>query len=155
MLQQDVIYPYLQKNAIEVLENARELARTSGILDSDIIQYADKSYYICPWIGTKEIRTIVNLFANGLKECLDIRSISNSIYYLSFTSGLETFDLTKKLQELVIDKDNPNMVLNENQAPRIDKYDYMVPDELLREAYLYNQVNVPSGNEILNNLIWR
>lgn len=130
------------------------MARTSGILDSDVIQYADKSYYICPWIGTKEIRTIVNLFAYGLKEYLDVRSISNSIYYLSFTSGLEIVDLAKKLQELVIDKDNPNMVLNDNQAPRIDKYDYMVPDELLREAYLYNQVNVPSVNEILNNLHW-
>ena len=153
VLQEDVIYPYLQKNAIEVLEKARELARTSGILDSDIIQYADRSYYVCPWIGTKEIRTIVSLFAYGLKEHLDIRSISNSIYYFSFTSGLETADLTKKLQELVIDQDNPNMVLNENQAPRIDKYDYMVPDELLREAYLYNQVNVVSANEILNKLV--
>ena len=75
------------------------------------------------------------------------------VYYFSFTSGLETADLTKKLQELVIDQDNPNMVLNENQAPRIDKYDYMVPDELLREAYLYNQVNVASANEILNKLV--
>ena len=53
----------------------------------------------------------------------------------------------------MIDQDNPNMVLNENQAPRIDKYDYMVPDELLREAYLYNQVNVVSANEILNKLV--
>ena len=154
VLQEDVIYPYLQKNAIEVLEKARELARTSGILDSDIIQYADRSYYVCPWIGTKEIRTIVSLFAYGLKEHLDIRSISNSIYYFSFTSGLETADLTKKLQELLIDQDNPNMVLNENQAPRIDKYDYMVPDELLREAYLYNQMDVSSVNNVLNNLKW-
>ena len=127
--------------------------KVSGILDSDIIQYADRSYYVCPWIGTKEIRTIVSLFAYGLKEHLDIRSISNSIYYFSFTSGLETADLTKKLQELVIDQDNPNMVLNENQAPRIDKYDYMVPDELLRKAYLYNQVNVVSANKILNKLV--
>ena len=53
----------------------------------------------------------------------------------------------------MIDQNNPNMVLNENQAPRIDKYDYMVPDELLREAYLYNQVNVVSANKILNKLV--
>ena len=45
-------------------------------------------------------------------------------------------------------------MLNEEQAPRIDKYDYMVPNELLRSAYLYNQVDVPVAIDALNNLKW-
>ena len=154
ILQQETIYPYLQKNAIKVLSEARKMARKSGILDHDIIQYAEKSYFICPWTGTKEIRTIVRMFACGLKEYLDIRSIINSGYYLSFTSGLDTKELREKLTKLKCEQDNPCAVLNDEQVPRIDKYDYMVPDELLRSAYLYNQVDVEGANNILKKLLW-
>ena len=55
---------------------------------------------------------------------------------------------------LKIDQNNPGMVLAKDAAPKKDKYDYMVPGNLLRSAYLYNQVDVKSANNILNNLIW-
>ena len=155
ILIEETIYPYMQKNAIKVLSDARKIAKESGILEHDIIQYADKSYFVCPWVGTKEIRTIVRMFACGLKDQLDIRSVVNSGYYLSFTSGLDTKELVKKIAELDCERDNPSLVLsNEQLPPRIDKYDYMVPDNLLRSSYLYNQVDVISANDVLNKLVW-
>ncbi len=154
VLQKETIYPYLQKNAIKVLTEARKTARESGILEHDIIQYAEKSYYLCPWAETKEIRTIVSLFVNGLKNYLDIRSVDLCYYYISFTSGLDTKELREKLVNLKCEQSNPCMVLNDEQVPRIDKYDYMVPADLLRNAYLYNQIDVDSANNILNNLVW-
>lgn len=154
VLQTDTIYPYLQKNAVELLSKARETARESGILENSLVSYADKSYFICPWVGTKEIRSIVKLFANGLKEAFDIRSVVNSGYYLSLTSGLEANDLRDKLSRLKCEDIKPDMVLSEEQAPKIDKYDYMVPENLLRTAYLHNQVDVPVAVEILNRLMW-
>ena len=106
-------------------------------------------------MGTKEIRTIVRMFACGLKEQLDIRSVVNSGYYLSFTSGLDTEELRKKVTELKCKQENPSMVLNDEQLPpRIDKYDYMVPDNLLRSSYLYNQVDVQSATKLLKGLNW-
>ena len=155
ILQEETVYPYMQKNAIKVLSDARKLARASGILEHDIVQYAEKSYFVCPWIGTKVIRTIVKMFACGLKEQLDIRSVVNSGYYLSFTSGLDKKELVKNITELSCEQDNPSVVLSDEQLPpRIDKYDYMVPDKLLRSSYLYNQVNVSDAERILNNLKW-
>ena len=47
------------------------------------------------------------------------------------------------------------MVLKCEEAPQIDKYDYMVPDELLRIAYLNNCVDVTDAVEILKNLKWK
>lgn len=155
ILKEETIYPYMQKNAIKVLSDARKIAKESGILEHDIIQYAEKSYFVCPWVGTKEIRTIVRMFACGLKEQLDIRSVVNSGYYLSFTSGLDTEELRKKVTELKCKQENPSMVLNDEQLPpRIDKYDYMVPDNLLRSSYLYNQVDVQSATKLLKGLNW-
>ena len=135
------------------MTDARKLAKESGILEHDIIQYADKSYFVCPWVGTKEIRTIVRMFACGLKDQLDIRSVVNSGYYLSFTSGLDTKELMEKLTKLECEQDDPSIVLNDEQLPpRIDKYDYMVPDNLLRMAYVYNQLNIAKAIDILNSL---
>ena len=63
--------------------------------------------------------------------------------------------MRKKMTELKCEQENPSMVLNDEQLPpRIDKYDYMVPDNLLRSSYLYNQVDVISANDVLNKLVW-
>ena len=133
---------------------AREIARASGILEYDVVPYAEKSYYICPWIGSKELCTIANLLAYGFKDKMDVRSISTTKFYLSVTSGLDKSTLIKTMEKLVCENITPDLVLNEEQAPRIDKYDYMVPNELLRSAYLNNQVDVPVAIDVLNNLKW-
>ena len=154
VLQEDKIYTYLQKNAVDVLMQAREIARASGILEYDVVPYAEKSYYICPWIGSKELCTIANLLAYGFKDKMDVRSISTTKFYLSVTSGLDKSTLIKTMEKLVCENITPDLVLNKEQAPRIDKYDYMVPNELLRSAYLNNQDDVPVAIDVLNNLKW-
>lgn len=154
ILQEDTTYPYLQPTAASLLLDAREIARRSGILEHDIIRYAEKSYYLCPWIGTKEMSTIKQLFDFGLKDYLDIRNVSGMPSYIDFTSGLGNDELHKKLEDLNCKNDNPDLVLNQNAVPKMDKYDYMVPDNLLRSAYLNNQTDIDKANEILNNLVW-
>ena len=154
VLQEDIIYTYLRPNAIQLLTDSRKAARESGILEHDIIQFSENTYHICPWTGTKELATISNLFSYGLKEQLDIRSVEGGFGYLTFRSGLEKKELINCLMNLKIDQNNPDMVLAKDAAPKKDKYDYMVPGNLLRSAYLYNQVDVKSANNILNNLVW-
>lgn len=154
ILQEDTTYPYLQPTAASLLLDAREIARRSGILEHDIIRYAEKSYFLCPWVGTKEMSTIKQLFDFGLKDYLDIRNVSGMLFYIDFTSGLGNVELHKKLEDLNCKNDNPDLVLNQNAVPKMDKYDYMVPDNLLRSAYLNNQTDIDKANEILNNLVW-
>ena len=61
--------------------------------------------------------------------------------------------MQQKMTELKCEQYNPSMVLNDEQLPpRIDKYDYMVPNHLLRTAYVYNQLNVAKAINILNSL---
>lgn len=154
ILREDTTYPYLQPTAASLLLDARKIARRSGILEHDIIRYAEKSYFLCPWVGTKEMSTIKQLFDFGLKDYLDIRNVSGMPFYIDFTSGLGNEELHKKLEDLNCKNDNPDLVLNQNAVPKMDKYDYMVPDNLLRSAYLNNQTDIDKANEILNNLVW-
>ena len=95
---------------------------------------------------------MAKLFSCGLKQTLDIYAVARSYYYLQITSGLSLDEFLSRCRSLSMDLDDPNMVLPQDQTPKIDKYDPMVPEALLRRAFLYNQMDVPSAISILRDI---
>lgn len=152
VLQEDVIYPYLQPNARELLLQTRQYIKENSLLENKIIYCGENSFFLCPWCGTKEVRTILKLLSCGLKEYFDIFSVSSSFYYLQVTSGLSRAECLQRFNELEVEIDNPNMVLYKEQAPKVDKYDFMVPDNLLKKAFLNNQMDLSVAVEILRKI---
>lgn len=152
VLHEDVIYPYLQPGAVAILTQARQFVRELNLLDADMILIDEHSFYLCPWIGTKELTTIKALLSNGLKSELMVYSVISSRHYLQVTTGLSVADFVKKVRQLNVDIHCPDLVLPIEFAPKIDKYDPMVPDMLLRKAALYNQFDVPVALEYLQNI---
>ena len=152
VLQEDTIYTYLQPNAQRLLSDARNYARENGLLDSKVLPCSENSFFLCPWCGTREIRTMAKLFSCGLKQILDIYAVASFHYYLQITSGLSLDEFLSRCRNLSMDLDDPSMVLPQDQTPKIDKYDPMVPEALLRSAFLYNQMDVPSAIGILQEI---
>ena len=62
-------------------------------------------------------------------------------------------DFIDKFKQLHIADNDPNIILPKDQTPKVDKYDPMVPDSLLRSAFLFNQMCVPEAIEIINNVV--
>jgi len=152
ILEEDIQYPYLRPNALELLEQTRYFMRESGILRSNIIPSGTNSFFLCPWVGTKELQSIKALFSCGMKKTLEIYSVFGGRHYLHITSGLSPDDFVKRVQMLTIDTDNPDLVLPDGHVPKVDKYDALIPDELLRRAYLYNELDVPGAIEVLKEV---
>lgn len=152
VLQEDAIYAYLQPNAQRLLSDARKYARENGLLDRKVLPCSENSFYICPWCGTREIRTMAKLFSCGLKQTFDIYAVASSCYYLQITSGLSLDEFLFRCRSLSVNLDDPDIVLPQKQTPKIDKYDLMVPEDLLRSAFLYNQMDVPSAIGILQGI---
>lgn len=155
VLLEDTVYPYLRPNAQKLLLEARKYARESGLLNREVILCGNKSFYICPWTGSKELRTINALLSFGLKERLDIFSVLDvpgASFCLQVTSSLNIEEFIHRLHEIQIDINDPSMVLRRDQAPMFDKYDYLVPPKLLRRAFLNNQMNVPGALQILKEI---
>lgn len=149
ILMEDIRYRYLCPNALKLLEEARKMARNAGILEKNIIPYSKNSFYLCPWVGSKEMQTIKRLLSCGLKDSLQIYSVSGGNHYLQITSCMSANGMVEKFHQLSLDFHDPDMVLPRSQVPRIDKYDGMVPDNLLRKAFLYNELDVESAVDIL------
>ena len=127
-------------------------ATETGLLESDILQCGEKSFFIAPWVGTKEIRTIAKLLSCGLKSQLDIYSVASSWYYLQVTTGLGPEEFFEKFKELKIPLNDPDVILPKDQTPKVDKYDPMVPESLLRSAFLHNQMKLNDAILTLRNL---
>lgn len=151
-LEEDVCYPYLTPRAQKVLEAARSLTRKSGMLESSILPCGENSFYFCPWVGSKTMKTIKCLFSCGLKEPLQIYSVFGGDHYLQITSGFSGAEFFRRMAELSIDMDDPDMVLPEDQIPQVDKYDAMIPGELLRSAFLHNELDLESAIDILKDV---
>lgn len=152
VLLEDTIYSYLRPNAQQLLSQAREYARESGLLNSEVLPCGDASFFLCPWTGTKELRTISKLLSCGLKKYLDIFSVASSYHYLQVTSGLSVEECMCRFRELEFELNNPDIVLPEGHTPKVDKYDSMVPEKLLRSAFLHNHMDVIGAIQILKKI---
>jgi len=87
-----------------------------------------------------------------LKDMLQIYSITGGWHYLQIITDLFPDDFMKRLAALNVDCGDPSLVLSEQQVPKIDKYDSMVPDELLRKAFLNNELDVPEAVSVLKQI---
>jgi len=152
ILEEGASYYYLRPNALRLLEQARHLARETGMLQSNIIPYGNGAFFLCPWVGTKELRTVKALFVCGLKDTLKIYFVAGGRHYLQITSDLSAETFVKTIGAIKLSMDDPDLVLPKQQVPKVDKYDIMVPDELLRKAFLYNELDVPGAVEVLRQL---
>ena len=152
VLLEDDQYPYLRPNALKLLQDVRCFANETDILELSVIPQSNKSFLLCPWVGTKELRTIEALLNHGLKNALQIHSVQNRQYFLQITSDLPLDNFVQRAKKLDIIKDNPDDVLPKGKTPKVDKYDTMVPDELLRKAYLYNEMDVVEAIQILKKV---
>lgn len=149
VLYEDREYAYLLPNARKLLKESRLYARENGLLENKIIPCDGHTFYICPWIGTKQIRTLAKMLSCGLKKPLKIISVSSAQYYIRVTTELSMKEFLQQLKEYKYNFDDPNLVLPQEQTPLVDKYDALVPKELLRKAYLYNQMDLPSIVQLL------
>lgn len=150
VLLEDTKYAYLRPNAAIRLEEARKEARSLGILEQAITSAGGHTFEIYPWVGTKQIRTMKQLFLYGLKDCLKIQSVKNSELSIQVTSDFSMEEFRNALHEISLESEEPCIALPEKEVPRIDKYDFMVPDDLIRKAYIFNELDLKGTLEVLH-----
>lgn len=151
VLEEETVYPYLQPEAAALLEKARRYARENGILKKEVLDLGSGTLMVLPWTGTKELDTMARLLGGGLKEQLKVHSVEVQQYFLIVRSGLNAGEFVEQCRNCEADAEDPDMVIKK-KAPRMDKYDSMVPEELLRIAFLKNRMDVPAVMEKLRQI---
>jgi ATP-dependent Lhr-like helicase len=103
-------------------------------------------------MGTKAYQTLERLLNYFVRETIDIRRIGGtSPYFLTIKLGKSTID--ELVREIIAFRDKDlteyDLVASE-EAPRLQKYDEFIPNNLLRKAFARDYLRVAELRQILS-----
>jgi len=153
VLIEDTQYPYLQTKAKERLKAARQIAKVEGFAQENILCLDEKICCIFPWMGTVAYRTLERLLNFFVRESLDIRSIKGkSPYYLIIKLGDDRVgELRQEISSLCNQGLTEDDLVAAEEAPKLQKYDDFIPNNLLRKAFALDYLDVAELRKLLNN----
>jgi len=137
VLAEDTVYPYLKPAAAARLEQARAVARTTGMLEKPLVHLGGYSWAWFPWLGTRSFRTL-RRYLGQFKDEFRLSKIEFAgCYYLTFRMERgQGEDLLRTMEgrlcRLGLDAGE---LIAETETPVYEKYDGFLPGELLRAAY--------------------
>ena len=142
VLLEDTVYPYLKENARQRLENARHVARNTGMLQHSLVHLGGFSWCLFPWLGTRSFRTCRKYLKKHARE-LGISSIEfEGCNYMTFK--LETLNAAEWLEMLAQKVRREGIdcmaLMESGEVPAFEKYDDYIPPELLRRAYAIDRL---------------
>ena len=143
VLREDRSYPYLMKNAVARLQQARYTARQSGAADDILLFLGGKMWCLLPWLGTYGFLAMER-FPNlkcagrlGLKNLDPFRP-----FFLQFTMDADAETFFRVLAEEGEKLTDPMDLVYPGEVPVFNKYDEYVPPELVRKGFAYGVLNV-------------
>ncbi len=151
VLTEDTVYPYLKPNAQKRLEQARHVARNTGMLEHSLVFLGGYSWCLFPWLGTRAFRAMRKLLAHYSKE-FGLSGIEyEGCCFITFkmTKGND-YELIRALaadaeREMTGSED----LVSSGEIPVFEKYDDYVPVELLRHAYATDKLDIVTARKRL------
>ena len=154
LLCDEQIYPYLKPNAVLRLEQARHLARATGMDKCSVVHLGGFSWCVFPWLGTKAFR--------AFRRFLQKNSTNYGISGIEFagceyiTFKLERGDgialIEKMMRDIRIEGMDKNELVFPTEAPSYDKYDEHVPPSLLRMAYATDRLDTEQARRAIERM---
>jgi ATP-dependent helicase Lhr and Lhr-like helicase len=144
VLEEDTIYPYLQKNARNRLKLARQVARDQGILRNPVTLMEDGYACIFPWVGTAAFRTLERYLRFHCKPVLKTKGIKGrSPYFIVVNLGkCPIANLEQEIKAIGNYPIKPDQLMEADEVPKIQKYDEFILPEMLRQAFMHDSLNL-------------
>lgn len=144
VLMEDTVYPYLKPNAQKRLEQARHVARNTGMLSHSLVHLGGYSWCLFPWLGTRSFRTLRKMIGRVGKDFAITGIEYEGCYFITFKMSRGTDeDLIGTLADGVrTEYFRAEDLVSTGEIPVFEKYDDYVPADLLRHAYATDKLNL-------------
>ena len=137
ILMEDTAYPYLKENAQARIDEARRIARNTGMLESSLVHLGGYSYCLFPWLGTRSFRTLRKFLKKNARDNKISGIEFEGCYYITFK--MEKRNESQLISSLMAESQrygiDPYSLVESSEIPVFEKYDSYIPHELLRKAY--------------------
>jgi ATP-dependent helicase Lhr and Lhr-like helicase len=144
VLLEDHEYAYLQKSGQKRLNLIRQQAKLMQLNESNFLSLDTQEFCWFPWIGSKGFYTLERLLNFTIREVIDLKQVKSiSPYYFLIKLGNSSLEDFQKALINICKQDltNDDLLFN-SEAPRINKYDDFIPDNLLRKAYSVDHLDL-------------
>ena len=150
VLEEDTVYPYLKPNACRRLEEARVLARSTGMTQHSVVCLGGMTWCLFPWLGTRSFRTLRKYLAkNGAPEQISHMDYEGC-FYITFKMNGDGEGLIRRLcADLERNGLDCTALADPRGIPYFDKYDSLIPSSLLAQAYAVDRLR---ADEVLRRL---
>ena len=148
VLREDLIPPYLLKNAVARLTQARDTARHSRAAEDVLIPLGGEMYALLPWLGSYAFLALERLLRIRCGARLGLRGFeSMRPYFMQFTMKATPAEFFCVLAEETARDFDPMELLYPDEVPIFDKYDEYLPTELVRRGFAYGVLDVGGMRE--------
>ena len=143
VLRENTDYPYLRKHARARLLTARRAAAASGMNDRPLICLGERMYCLFPWLGSYAFLALERLLRLRCADRLGLKGF-NSVrpYFIQFTLGVSEAEFFRILGEEAEKPFDPMELLYPKEVPVFDKYDDLLPEELVRKGFAYGVLDI-------------
>ena len=143
VLQEDTRYPYLMKNAVARLGQARYTAAQSGTTDSPMISLGGRMWCLLPWVGTYAFLAMERFLKIKCGNRLGLKNFDSARpYYMQFTMSVSLEDFYRIVAEEAAKPIDPLELVYPKELPVFDKYDEYLPEELVRKGFALGVLDV-------------
>lgn len=152
VLKEDKSYPYLMKNAVARLDQARYSASHSGAADRPLINLGGNMWCLLPWVGTYPFLAMERFLKIKCGERLGLKNFDSARpYYMQFTMKVSEEEFYQILQEEIQKPIDPLELVYPKELPLFDKYDEYLPEELVRKGFAYGVLDLKGMKDAILN----
>lgn len=154
VLQEDRQYPYLMKNAVARLEQARFTAAHSGAAEKTLINLGGNMWCLLPWVGTYTFLTMERFLKIKCADRLGLRNLDSARpFFIQFTMKADESAFFRVLAEEIRKPIDPMELVYPKELPLFDKYDEYLPEELVKKGFALGVLDVDGLREKI--LSWK
>ena len=136
VLRADAQYPYLMKNAVVRLENARFTAGRSDAGVKPLLNLGGNMWCLLPWVGTYTFLAMERFLKIKCADRLGLRNLDSARpYYMQFTMKADEETFFQVLSEEIRKPIDPLELVYPGELPLFDKYDEYLPEELVKKGF--------------------
>ena len=148
VLQEDRQYPYLMKNAVARLEQARFTAAHSGAAEKTLINLGGNMWCLLPWVGTYTFLTMERFLKIKCADRLGLRNLDSARpFFIQFTMKADEATFFRVLSEEIRKPIDPMELVYPKELPLFDKYDEYLPEELVKKGFALGVLDVDGLRE--------
>ncbi len=138
VLREDKRYPYLMKNAVSRLSQARETAVNSGLTERALICLGGDMWALFPWLGTYAFLALERFLKLRCAALLGLKGMDSCRpYFIQFTMKADSGEFFRVLKDEAAKPLDPMELVYPNEVPVFEKYDEYLPPELVRKGFAY------------------